>query len=250
LRNFSYAQQKVGINITNPSETLDINGNANLRGLLKLNGVAGSKGQVLSSQGNDDPVWLNTAYSGGGRFWVTLANSVRTGTQTPTGRGGNWVLNNSLETTQEDSVDFASVFVQGNDLAVSNQGSLNNFITVNKNGLYHFEGVVRMFVTGDNDGLVMTPRSTMKIKLFKPGEVNTELYLEEELMPLSAQPSTGFPNKSYNNTIGFTIDLHLESGTTVAFFGGFNQLRMTQAIPLISMGFSSGGYISGHFMAE
>jgi hypothetical protein len=248
--NFSYAQQKVGINIANPTETLDINGNANLRGLLKLNGVAGSSGQVLTSQGNNDPVWLNTAYTGGGRFWVTLANSVRTGIQTPTGRGGNWILNNSGETTQEDSLDFGAVFVQGTDLAVSNQGSLNNFITVNKDGLYHFEGVIRMFVTGDNDGLVMTPRSTMKIKLFKSGEVNTELYLEEELMPLSAQPSTGFANKSYNNTIRFTIDLHLESGTTVAFFGGFNQLRMTSQIPLIAMGFTSGGYISGQFIAE
>jgi hypothetical protein len=65
-------------------------------------------------------------------------------------------------------LDFAAVFVEGTDLGVSNPGILNNFITVNKNGLYHFEGVDRIFVTGDNDGLLMTPRSTMKIKLFKP----------------------------------------------------------------------------------
>jgi hypothetical protein len=249
--NVVYAQQKVGINIANPIETLDINGNTNIRGLIKINNIAGNKGQVLTSQGQaEDPVWKNTAYTGGGRFWTTIANSVRTGTQTPAGRGVNWVLNNSNETTQEDSIDFASVFVEGTDLAVSNQGSLNNFITINKSGLYHFEGVIRLFVTGDNDGLVMTPRSTLKIKLLKAGEVNTELYLEEELMPLSAQPSTGFANKSYNNTVRFSIDLHLENGTTVAFFGGFNQLRMTAQIPLIAMGFTSGGYISGQFIAE
>lgn len=251
LGNLVYAQQKVGINTDNPIETLDINGNANLRGLLKLNGIAGNKGDILTSQGGlNDPVWKSSAYSGGGRFWVTLSNNVRTGTQTPTGRGGNWVLNNADESTQEDSLDFAGVFIEGTDLTVSNQGSFNNFITVNKNGLYHFEGVVRVFVTGDIDGLSMTPRSTMKIKLFKSGKVSTDLYLEEELMQLTAQPSTGFANKSFNNTIRFKIDLQLESGTTVAFSGGFNQLRMTSQIPLIAMGFTTGGYISGHFMAE
>lgn len=250
LSTIVFAQQKVGINTVTPLETLDVNGNTNIRGLLKLNGVAGSKGQVLTSQGNADPVWLNTAYTGGGRFWVTLANSTRTGIQTPSGRGVNWVLNNSGASTQEDSIDFASVFVQGTDLSVSNQGSLNNFITINKTGLYHFEGVVRVFVTGDIDGLTMTPRSTMKILMFKQGVVNSGLYLEEELMELTAQPATGFANKSYNNTVRFKTDIHLESGTTVAFSAGFNQLRMTAGIPLIAMGFSSGGYISGQFIAD
>lgn len=248
--NSLFGQQNVGINIASPIETLDINGNTNFRGLLKLNGVGGAKGQVLTSQGVNDPIWLNTAYTGGGRFWVTMANGTRTGIQTPVGRGVNWVLNNSGETTQEDSIDFASVFVQGTDISVSNQGIVNNFVTINKDGLYHFEGVVRMFVTGDVDGLVMTPRSTLKLRLFKAGEVNTDLYMEEELMFLSAQPSTGFANKSYNNTVHFKIDLHLESGTTVAFYGGFNQLRMTPSIPLIAMGFTAGGYISGQFIAE
>jgi len=248
--NLALAQQKVGINITNPSETLDVNGTVNLRGLLKLQGDTGRRGQVLTSQGENDPVWLNTAYTGGGRFWVTIANSTRTGTQTPTGRGINWVLNSPSATTQEDSIDFASVFIQGTDISISNQGSVNNFITINKTGLYHFEGVVRAFVTGDVDGLVMTPRSTMKILLFKSGEVNTSLYLEEVLMQLTAQTSTGFANKSYNYTIKFSIDIHLETGTKVAFEGGFNQLRMTAQIPLIAMGITSGGYISGHFMAD
>jgi hypothetical protein len=245
------AQTKVGINTNSPLEPLDVNGNTNFRGLIKLNNNAGASGQVLTSKGvAADPVWASSAYSGGGRFWVTISNSVRTGTQTPTGRGGNWILNDGGETTQEDSVDFGASFVTGTDLTVSNQGSLNNYITVNKTGLYHFEGVIRSFVTGDVDGLVMTPRATMKLKLLKVGVVNTEVYLEEVLMPLSAQPSTGFANKSYNQTIRFGIDINLEAGTTVALFGGFNQLRMTAQIPLIAMGFASGGYFSGHFMAE
>ncbi len=245
------AQNKVGINTNTPLEVLDVNGNLNLRGVLKLNSTAGSSGQVLTSKGpSTDPIWANTAYTGGGRFWVTLSNNSRTGTQTPTGRGGNWVLNNSTENTQEDSVDFASAFVEGTDISVNNAGSLNNYIVINKNGLYHFEGVLRSFATGDVDGLVMTPRAFMKANFFKSGAVNAAIYLDETLMQLTAQPSTGFANKSYNWTTKFSIDIHLDAGTTVAFTGGFNQLRMTEAIPLIAMGFTSGGYISGHFMAD
>jgi len=242
------SQNKVGINTNTPLETLDVNGNLNLRGVLKLNSTAGTNGQVLTSKGpSTDPIWANTAYTGGGRFWVTLNNNSRVGTQTPTGRGGNWVLNNGAEANQEDSVDFGIAFVQGTDFGISNPGSLNNYININKTGLYHFEGLVRMFVTGDVDGLVMTPRTTFKIRLFKSGEVNADLYLGEELMQLTAQPSTGFANKSYNNSVKFNIDIHLEAGTTVAFYGGMNQLRMSAAIPLIAMGFTQGGYISGHF---
>jgi hypothetical protein len=247
----STSQSKVGINTNAPIEALDVNGNTNFRGAIKLNSSAGTSGQVLTSQGpSSDPIWLNSAYTGGGRFWATMANSVRTGTQTPSGRGGNWVLNNPGETTQEDTVDFAATFVQGTDITVSNPGTVNNFITVNKTGLYHFEGVIRMFVTGDNDGLVMTPRATMKLRLLKAGIVNSDVYLEEALMPLSAQPSTGFANKSYNFAMKFGIDINLESGTTVSFYPGFNQLRMTEAIPLIAMGLTAGGYISGQFIAN
>jgi hypothetical protein len=244
------AQNRVGINTLTPLATLDVNGNTNLRGLLKINDSAGLKGQVLTSRGNDEPMWLNSAYTGGGRFWMTLNNNSRVGIQTPQGRGGNWVLNNPAEANQEDTVDFGLVFTQGSDLTVSNPGILNNYININKTGLYHFEGLVRMFVTGDVDGLVMTPRTTMKIRLFKSGEVNSDLYLGEELMQLTAQVSTGFANKSYNNSVKFSIDIHLEAGTTVAFYGGMNQLRMSASVPLIAMGFTQGGYISGHFISE
>jgi hypothetical protein len=90
----------------------------------------------------------------------------------------------------------------------------------------------------------------MKANLFKSGVVNAVIYLEETLMQLTAQPSTGFANKSYNWTTRFSVDIHLDAGTTIAFTGGFNQLRMTEAIPLIAMGLTTGGYISGHFMAD
>jgi len=245
------SSQNVGIGTSSPTQKLDVVGNLRVSGAIMPGGTAGSAGQALVSNGaGQAPTWENIAYSGGGRFWTTMANSVRTGTQTPTGRGGNWILNDVDESTQADSIDFAAVFVKGTDITVSNEGSINNYIIINKTGLYHFEGVIRVFVTGDVDGPVMTPRATLQLELFKAGFVNTKIYMEEVLMQLTAQSSTGFANKSYNYTIKFDVDINLELGTTVSFIGGFNQLRMNGTFPLIAMGFTSGGYISGHFISE
>jgi hypothetical protein len=243
--------QNVGVGTSSPSQKLDVAGNLRVSGAIMPGGTAGASGQALVSNGpGQPPTWENLAYTGGGKFWVTLANSIRTGTQTPVGRGVNWVLNNGSEVSQEDTVDFAGVFVQGTGIDVSNQGSLENYITVNKTGLYHFEGTIRCFITGDIDGLVMTPRSTFKLRLFLAGQLNSDIYMDESLMQLTAQPSTGFANKSYNQTVRFSVDINLLAGTTVAFYGGFNHLRMSASIPLIAMGFASGGYISGHFISE
>jgi|GEM_PF-2659599 len=52
------ASQSVGINKTNPTEALDVNGNINLNGTIKANGIQGSAGQVLTSTGAG-VVWNN-----------------------------------------------------------------------------------------------------------------------------------------------------------------------------------------------
>ena len=49
--------QNVGIGTTTPSEKLDVNGNVKISGSLNFNGNTGASGQVLTSQGNNAPVW-------------------------------------------------------------------------------------------------------------------------------------------------------------------------------------------------
>lgn len=56
---FCYAQ-RIGVNTSNPSEALDVNGNINLNGTIKANGVAGTAGQVLMSTG-EGLGWTNTS---------------------------------------------------------------------------------------------------------------------------------------------------------------------------------------------
>jgi hypothetical protein len=53
---FSIAQN-VGIGTAAPNEKLDVNGNVNVSGQLKLNGNAGNAGQVLMKDASNNPVW-------------------------------------------------------------------------------------------------------------------------------------------------------------------------------------------------
>lgn len=49
--------QNVGIGTNSPAEKLDVNGNLNISGQLKLNNNAGTAGQVLMKDASNNPVW-------------------------------------------------------------------------------------------------------------------------------------------------------------------------------------------------
>lgn len=49
----------VGIGTSVPSERLDVNGNMNVAGQLKLNSNAGTSGQVLMKDGSNNPMWAD-----------------------------------------------------------------------------------------------------------------------------------------------------------------------------------------------
>ncbi|MFZ1530074.1 MAG: glycine-rich domain-containing protein [Ferruginibacter sp.] len=51
--------QNVGIGTSSPNERLDVNGNINMSGNLRVNGVAGLAGQVLATGANGSTAWIN-----------------------------------------------------------------------------------------------------------------------------------------------------------------------------------------------
>jgi hypothetical protein len=51
--------QNVGIGTTTPGEKLDVNGNVNVGGQLKLAGSAGTAGQILQKDASNNPVWTD-----------------------------------------------------------------------------------------------------------------------------------------------------------------------------------------------
>ena len=237
---FAQAQPRVGINTNSPLETLDVNGNTNLRGLLKLNNNAGASGQVLTSRGGaENPVWQHTAYTGGGRFFSTYSNNTNA-----TGRQGFATTFGS--STQEDSLDFASTQTTGSDFTVNFSGTTGNHVLINRTGLYHFEGTIRIFATIDAD-VVMLPRAFVQFKSNNPSPTpDYEFYLQEGLMDRVAGTSVGNSSTFHNLGIHFKLDIHLQQGTTVTFITGMSGLKY----PLVAIGVSSGGYVSGQFISE
>ncbi len=241
--------QNVGIGITIPTQKLDVVGNIKVSGAIMPGGVAGTAGQVLTSKGaNTAPEWTNTAYSGAGRFWIIPTNNSRS-TGSFSGRGG-WNLDGAAaETTQTDSLDYGSSNESGSDFTINNPGTLNNYITVNRTGLYHFEGSLRYFVTCGLS-ITMLPRITLDFLANQPTGADLSLILAEDPMDRTGGSETGNGATNFNATVKFSINIHLLANTTVTFRTGFNLLRYPGAADLIAMGVSQGGYVSGHFVSE
>jgi hypothetical protein len=63
---------RLGLGLSSPTERLDVNGNINLNGLLKINSSSGSTGQVLTSNGSGDPEWKDAAFNNNTRFCFSL----------------------------------------------------------------------------------------------------------------------------------------------------------------------------------
>ena len=239
------SSQNVGIGTTSPTQKLDVVGNLRVSGAFMPGGQAGSAGQVLTSNGTGNaPTWENIT-ADGGKFWMTISNNSKTA-NTNTGRA-LWDLESG--TAQEDSLDYFGSVETGSDFTISNSGLVSNYITLNRSGLYHFEGLIRYFLTVEND-LSILPRITLKFKAIRPSGTDPEVYVEEGIMSQTGNASTGAPVKQFNGTARFTLDIYLEANTTFTFLTGFNNLRLSASEPLVAIGVSSGGYISGHFISE
>jgi hypothetical protein len=237
----------VGVGTATPAQKLDVNGNLRMSGAIMPNGGAGTTGQVLTSNGaGTAPTWQNLAAPGGGKFWIFPTNNTRT-VSSSTGRGGFSIDAGAGLISQKDSLDYGNTNVTGSDFTISNPGLTNNFITVNRTGLYHFEGNIRFFVTS-NLSVAMLPRSTLSFSA--DGTPNLDILLMEDLMEKTGGAETSNPTNTYNYSGKFQFNVHLVAGTTCTFITGLNNLRYPGGTDLIALGVSSGGYISGHFIAE
>jgi hypothetical protein len=109
---------RVGIRNISPAHALDVNGDINTTGLLRVNGNAGAAGQVLTSNGAADPTWEAAAFSNNTRFSFGF-----------TSFGAN---------RTQDSVRFDATRYNTNTTDVFINVAQSR-ITINKTGLYHFD---------------------------------------------------------------------------------------------------------------
>jgi hypothetical protein len=191
--------QNVGVGVAVPAQKLDVAGNIKLSGAIMPGGVAGNAGQVLTSAGAGiTPTWQNTAYTGGGRLLITPTNNTRS-SGSFTGRGG-WSLDGAVPlTTQTDSLDYGSTSETGTDFTINNPGLVNNYITVNRTGLYHFEGSLRYFVTS-NLTVILLPRATLNFS------ASSNMLLFEDVMEKTGGSETASSTNTYNYTGRFQLN--------------------------------------------
>lgn len=93
-------QKNVGINKVKPEETLDVGGNINVDGVLKVNGIGGNAGQVLMANGTSGMSWTtpsittpssfqyHVTYTGSASFWTVPAGVTRFMVEAWGGGGG------------------------------------------------------------------------------------------------------------------------------------------------------------------
>ncbi len=109
---------RVGIRNISPAHTLDVGGDINTTGLFRVNGNAGSAGQVLTSNGAADPTWESAAFSNNTRF--------------------SFGFSSFAPSRNSDSVRFNATRYNTNTTDISINAAQSR-ITINKTGLYHFE---------------------------------------------------------------------------------------------------------------
>ncbi|MEE9429450.1 MAG: hypothetical protein V3V16_00310 [Melioribacteraceae bacterium] len=107
----------VGVKKNNPGFTLDVGGDINFDGALYLNGISGTAGQVLTSNGSGDATWTTTTTTDAVGFFAVL----KTNQEFPTG--------------QENKLDgLTETYDDGNNF---NNGTGEFKAPVG--GLYHFD---------------------------------------------------------------------------------------------------------------
>lgn len=164
-----------------------ITGNTNIGGQLQLNGNPGTAGQILTSKGAAAPVWTNAAFSNTTRFAA------------------------SIPRTFEPNPLLYSVIYNINTTDVTISGST---ITINKSGLYHFEGVLEAeAVFGTQAPAYLSLNSSF----FADGhgyDITNFAAMDYD--------NTGGSNWTYRKTLRFANDVHISAPATVSVGASIN----------------------------
>ena len=188
---------RVGINNIFPVYSLDVAGDANITGALRLNGSAGNSGQVLTSNGTGDPQWKNNVFSNNTRFRVKFFETEGT-PPSATYVGGFLPITETIY-----NLDPANINIVSGDLII------------NKTGLYHFEGDYQSglnYTTGITP--VSAPEVTADFRIIGPPP-STRILAKNQAMRKYYSASG---QHTYIYTQAFGFDAYVVAGTSLSFF--------------------------------
>ncbi len=164
-----------------------ITGNTNIGGQLQLNGNPGTPGQILTSSGSADPVWTNAAFSNTTRFAA------------------------SIPRTFEPNPLLYSVIYNLNTADVTISGST---ITINRSGLYHFEGVFEAEA-------VFGTQAPAYLSLNSSFSADGHAYDITNNAAMDYD-NTGASNWTYRKTLRFANDVYISAPANVSVGGSMN----------------------------
>ncbi len=193
---FYAAAQNVGIGTQNPNYKLDVSGDINTTGLIRLNGNAGIAGQVLGSNGTvADPSWVTTSYSNNTRFCVGMYRSDPVDETYGIAKiGGTLPINYTVYNLNTTNVTIGA-----------------NSITINKSGLYHFEALCSIdfnYVESD-----ITPSVRAYLNIGDSFSHDMAYYAPMYLSVFNYAGNTGF---KYNDKC--SLDIYISAPKTISLY--------------------------------
>lgn len=221
---------RVGINnVTSPAatlhvgggvkinDTLHVAGDVNITGKLKLNNDAGTAGQVLVSQGTgNSPEWAASSFPADERAWVTTANMSITAAP----------FSGTLDL---DGVDYNTSSATFN--------FTNNTITINKSGLYRFQGMI--FATGNTIVTSSGPYARFAIRL---KDDDLTFLVSDELLYENA-------GTLVNRGIPFSADRYITAGSVVSLTFNFGNIASASSAGTLGTS-TSNTYFSFYLISE
>jgi hypothetical protein len=192
------ATGNVGVGNLAPGYKLDINGDMNLTGAMRINGSAGTAGQVLTSNGTSDPQWKTTSFSNNTRFAVEIGLVSPATTFSST--GGILTIG-----TTKYNLDPASVSI----------GSSS--ITITKSGLYHFEAFYNIQFFYASAATALSPVLSSYVSVDYTGGFNHHIAYHQELQRHRSTNSWYYNGKA-------SFDIYLQAPRVISFYSGLTSL--------------------------
>ena len=178
------------------------------------------------------------ALAGSSKFLVTISTNSNV-----SGRRGYSIISGAY--SQSDSIDFGIArYNLGTDFTINTADTINNFIRINNDGLYHFEGSLSFSISHLTTALKPNAEVRLKYNTGLPGQ-NGLTQLLAESVPFTQITSSSV--QKYVLRINFTTDLFLTANTTFTLEAGISNIT---SYPLNSISTGSAGYLSGYRIAD
>ncbi|HMJ46473.1 MAG TPA: hypothetical protein VK498_04045, partial [Ferruginibacter sp.] len=200
---FLNPQGNVGVGNNNPLNQLDVAGSMNVTGALKIGGNPGLNGQMLVSNGAGSPSWQNSALSNNTRFSAGMVY----------GSGGGSPTYNTFYNQAPADITIGT-----------------NTITINRAGLYHFEGFITALAYMGSTPAIL-PRLALSF-YFNPSMGYSLMY---------GSLNTQFSAVDFVKAEKFSIDLNMAAGSTFTIYLSFSCCPVST---------STEGWLNGYLISQ